>query len=113
MFCMDTLQEETEKIEKELLELIISHLEKQEMEFEKAQQFAKEFLALLPAKSKPDLLEKLKTLGDTYPEAKEVYLEELSEDLQTKDQQALMQMRNAIQKGNIEHAISIAKAVHK
>lgn len=108
---MDSLQQETEKVEKKLLELIVSHLEKQEMEFSKAQELAKEFLALLPAKNKADLLEKLKILGDNYSEAKQVYLEEFSQDLQQKEQQALIQMRNAIQQGKIEQAITIARAV--
>ena len=109
---MDPLQQTTERIEKDLLELIVTHLEKNEMEFAKAQALAKEFLTFLPVKSKEELLEKLKTLGDTYTEAKEVYLEEFSQDLQIKDQHALTQMRNAIQKGNIEHAIAIAKKAH-
>lgn len=108
---MDNTQQIT-AIEKELLDLIISHLENNQMEFPIAQKLARDFLALLPARSKVDLLEKLRVLGETYSEAQTVYLMEFSKDLQAKEQAALIQMQQAIKQGNIDHAIAVAKSVY-
>lgn len=103
------LQEEVKVIEKELLDLIIAHLKANKIEVEKARQLARDFLAVLPVKDQKDLLEKLKNLGDTYEEAKEVYATELAKVSEQVRQQTLNQMRDFIKQGNIDSAIATAK----
>ncbi len=105
---MDIAQE-VEAVEEELLTLIVAHLENNELDAEKAQQLAKDFLALLPISDQKDLLGKLKDLGETYKEAREVYVEELSKTSSQQRDTALITMRDAIKQGNIDHAITVAK----
>lgn len=102
-------QPEIDAIEKELLEVIARHLEDNKMDIKTAQKLAKDFLGVLPIQNREDLLTKLKTLGTTYEEAQEVYLQESSKDTVVKEQQALATMSDAIKQGNIDHALSIAK----
>lgn len=102
-------QQELDAIEKELLEIIAQHLQDNKIEVETAQKLAKDFLAVLPVQNRQDLLNKLKTLGDTYEEAKEVYIEESTKDNTVKEQQALATMSQAIKQGKIDHALTIAK----
>lgn len=106
------MQQKIEEIEKELLEVIVKHLEENKMELGTAQKLARDFLSMLPAQTQDELLNKLKTLGDTYAEAKEVYVEENGKELAQKEGDTLTQMRNAIQQGNIDHAITVAKQLH-
>lgn len=103
------MQVKIEEVERELLELIIKHLEENKIDVLTAQKLAKDFLAVLPIYNQQDLLSKLKELGDNYQEAKEVYVQEFSKDITQKEQHALSRMRDAIKQGKIEHAISIAK----
>ncbi len=107
---MAGIDEEIEEVKKKLVDLIIVHLEANQIEPEKAKQLASDFLAVLPVKDHKDLLEKLKNLGEKYPEAKEIYVDEIVDDAKTKDNEALNQMRNHISTGNIEQAIAIAKS---
>ena len=104
---------EVEEVKKELLELIIEHLKQNKIQAEAAQQLARDFLAVLPIKDQADLLNKLKNLGEKYPEAEKVYLDELSKASNEKRDQALTQMRDLIKQGNIEGAISTAKTLTK
>ena len=109
---MDIIQE-VNVVEKELLGLIISHLENNQLDAQKAQSLAKDFLATLPIADQQDLLTKLKHLGDSYQEAKEVYVEELSKVSNQQRDQALTKMRDAIKQGRIEHAVTVAKSLQQ
>jgi hypothetical protein len=102
-------QQELDAVEKELLELIVRHLEDNKMDVPTAQKLAKDFLAVLPVENRADLLEKLKALGENYDEAKQVYFQEISKDNEVKEQVALQNMSHAIRQGNIDHALTIAK----
>lgn len=103
------LQQQINNVEDELFEIILKHLEENKIAVDKAQELAREFLAVLPIASQQDLLHKLQALSDTYPEAKEVYNDELSKTFTQKDKEVLARMRDAIQQGKMEHAINIAK----
>lgn len=96
-------------VENELLGLIIRHLENNRMDVDTAQKLATDFLATLPIKNREDLLNKLKSLGQTYAEAKQVYMQEYAKDTTLKEQEALTKMSHAIRQGNIDHALTIAK----
>lgn len=109
---MDIIQE-VNLVEKELLELILTHLENNKIDADKAQNLAKDFLAILPVADQKDLLEKLLNLSNTYEEAKELYVDELSKMSNQQRDQVLVQMRDAIKKGNIEHAINAAKSLQQ
>lgn len=106
---VDDLQQEVQKIEAELLEIITKRLEENQMEIEQAQKLAADFLASLPIQDKKDLLEKLKALGANYPEAQQVYVEELKKVESEQRDVLLNQMRDAIHKGDIAAAINIAR----
>lgn len=105
------LADEVEIVKKELLELIIEHLKLNKIQADQAQQLARDFLAILPVSDQSDLLQKLKTLGETYKEAEEVYLDELSKATDEKRDMTLNQMRDFIKTGDIESAIATAKTV--
>lgn len=107
------ISQEVDRVEKELLELILTHLENNRIDADKAQQLAKDFLATLPVTDQKDLLEKLKNLSNTYEEAKELYVDELTKVSNQQRDVTLTQMRDAIQKGNIEHAITAAKSLQE
>lgn len=100
-----------EKIKKQLVELIIRHLKEKKITAANAKKLATEFLQTLPISDYQDMLLKLNTLGNKYPEAKVLYIQELKEVNDTKRDEALTHMRNAIVQGNIEQAITMAKGV--
>ncbi len=102
---------EIEEVKQELLDLILDHLKKNKIQTEQAQQQARDFLNALPIKDHADLLAKLKNLGHKYVESESVYLHELEKAEAEKRDEALSQIRDQIQKGNINSAISIAKAL--
>ncbi len=103
------LQQQTQTVEEELLDIIIKHLENNSLSTDTAKKLASDFLDLLPVKNRVELLEKLKLLGEHYSEAKFVYSLEFSKDQTEKEAQAIDQMHAAIKSGNIEHAINVAK----
>jgi len=105
------IQQEVETIKKELVELIVKHLGEHKIEIQTAQKMAADFLAVLPIRDQRDLLTKLKQLGDNYLTIRELYLKELTKINELEREEALIQMRNAITQGNIEHAIAVAKAM--
>lgn len=105
------LQEEVIVVEKELLDVILSHVEEGKIDLPTAKKQAQEFLAQLPFQDKKDLLQKLKELGAKYEEIQEVYVEEWSKDSTKERDIALLKMRDAIKQGNIDHAINTAKTV--
>jgi len=106
------IKQEVEVIKKELVELIIAHLRENKIEVQTAQKMAGDFLAVLPIQDQRDLLTKLKQLGDTYMTVRELYLKELTKINEIEREEALIQMRNAIAQGNIEHAIGVAKVIN-
>ncbi len=103
------VKQETQRVEEELLDVIIKHLENNQIDTDTAKKLASDFLDILPAQNRSDLLNKLKLLGEHYNEAKIVYSLEFSNDLKEKEEQAIIQMHAAIKDGNIEHAINVAK----
>lgn len=103
--------QELEVVEKELLDLIIAHLKENKIKVVEAQQLARDFLDSLPITDQKDLLIKLKSLGDTYPEAGQVYVDELSKSEVKNRDQKLTEIRNHIKLGNIDQAIASAKSI--
>ena len=105
------IAQEVEKIEQELLDLILDHLKNNKIQVELAQQQARDFLSMLPIKDQADLLVKLKNLGNKYNESETVYLHELEKATDEKRDQALSQMRDYIKQGSIDRAIETAKTL--
>ena len=105
------LTDEIELVKKELLELIVEHLQQNKLQAPEAQQLARDFLAVLPIKDQADLLNKLKDLGQKYKEANEVYLDELEKVTDEKRDLALNSMRDSIKQGQIDQAIQTAKTL--
>ena len=105
------LTDEIELVKKELLELIVEHLQQNKLQAPEAQQLARDFLAILPIKDQADLLNKLKGLGQKYKEANEVYLDELEKVTDEKRDLALNSMRDSIKQGQIDQAIQTAKTL--
>ena len=103
------VQQKIEGIKKELVTLIVNHLKENKMEAQQAQKLAADFLAILPVTDQKDLLSKLKQLGETYQEMRGIYVRELTKVTEAERENALLQMRNAIAEGKIEHAIQVAK----
>lgn len=98
-----------ESIEGELMDHIITNMEHRQLSLEEAHELAKDFLAQLPAKDKEELLTKLRSLGDEFPTAKEVYVDVAAPFEEEKRQKTLELMRAHIKNGEIEKAIAVAK----
>lgn len=105
------IQEEVEAIKRELVELIIKHLRENRIPVDKAKQLAKDFLNILPISDQQDLLNKLKNLGDSYGEAKEIYVRELTKASEQNRERALSQIRDHIKLGNINEAIKATQSL--
>lgn len=105
------LSEEVTKLKEELVAIITEHLQNNRIDSQKAQKLANDFLALLPIKNWGDLLAKLKQLSSVHEEAKELYVEELGKAEHRESEQKLNAMRDHIKTGDIEGAISVAKAM--
>ena len=110
-FAVMDIQQEVEQIKKELVDIIVLHLKQNKIHADQAQKLAADFLAELPIKDQKDMLEKLKKLGNTYMEMKEIYVKELAKFNEAEREHALLRMRNSIAEGNIEHAINVAKTL--
>lgn len=104
------LQEEVNELEKQLLEVISKKLEENKIEVGKAQELARDFLAILPVTDREDLLKKLQDLSGRYEEVKPLYIHEYAKMDDLKKDEVLTHMRNSIHTGNIDQAIEIAKA---
>lgn len=105
------IQEEVEDVKKELVDLIVKHLRTNKLDAEEAKKLAADFLAVLPIESYRDLLNKLKSLGEKYDEAKKIYTKELRKVSLAQDEEVLNKMRDAISEGKIEEAILQAKSM--
>lgn len=105
------LQEEIKHRESELVELIARYLEENTLDPEKAQALARDFLAILPIESQKELIEKLKTLGETQNEIKEIYVEELSKISDIDRAEKLKKMRDLIKNGKMEEAIATGRTL--
>ena len=103
------MQELVDKIERDLLAHIYTNLKDNKLTGVAAQSLAKEFLALLPFKDKKDLVDKLSTLGEKYPEARQTYVNLGIPIEEQQRQERLDQMRAHIQSGDIEKALEVAK----
>lgn len=105
------IDEEVEKIKKELLDLVVENLKQNKIEADVAQAEARELLAMLPVEDHKDLLSKLKNLGEEYDDFNKIYLDELEKDSELKRNEALNQMRDHIKQGQVDNAISAAKSL--
>lgn len=103
------MQELVDQIERDLLAHIYTNLKENKLTGIAAQALAKEFLALLPFKDKKDLVDKLSTLGQKYPEARETYVNLGIPIEEQQRQERLDQMRAHIQAGDLDKALQVAK----
>lgn len=103
------LQDTVATIEKDLLAIIISRLEQNKMSPEKAKALAKEFLSLLPIEDQKDLLAKLLKLSQDNPETKGIYLTYAKPHEEQETERKLQRISEHLHKGEIEHALTIAK----
>lgn len=103
------MQTLVDQIERDLLAHIYTNLKENKISGMVAQTLAKEFLALLPFKDKKDLVDKLSTLGEKYPEARQTYVN-LGIPLEEQQrQERLEQMRAHIKAGDLDKALAVAK----
>ena len=103
------MQELIDQVERDLLAHIYTNLKENKLSGVAAQELAKEFLALLPFKDKKDLVDKLSSLGQKYPEARETYVNLGIPIEEQQRQERLDQMRTHIKSGNIDKALEVAK----
>ena len=104
-----SMQTVTRDIEKDLIEVIIQNLEQNKIDTEEAKKVAQEFLSLLPLHDKKDLLEKLNKLGKDHLETQSVFLKYARPYEEKERQRKLELMSQHIKKGQIDHALAVAK----
>lgn len=107
--AQNDLDETVKDVEKQLLLEIVKNLDESKITPEQAQLQAKEFLTLLPIQDKKDLLDKLYKLSQTNLETKGVYLNYARSFDEEERHKKLQLMSEHIKKGEIEHAITVAK----
>lgn len=100
-------------LEKDLTDHIIFNISHRKISTDEAQKLAQEFLALLPAKDKEDLLGKLNVLSKKYNETKEVYAKYAASYDSEQSNKKIQQMLQHIKTGDIEKAISVAKGTNQ
>jgi hypothetical protein len=107
----DTMALLTVDVERDLLYHIIINLKNNNISYQQAQELARQFLALLPLQDKQDLLKKLQTIRKKNPGlgVNNVYLKYSMPYEEEQTQNKLDMMRQHLQSGNIEQAISVAK----
>jgi len=96
-------------VERDLLFYIIIHLREEKLTIGQAKDLAKNFLDLLPIANKEELLNKLKILGETYKEAKEVYVKYINMYLEEKEKKQLSLIRMYMKQEDYEKALMVAK----
>ena len=103
------VQQEVEQVEKELLILITTHLQNNQMTQDEAQRLAQDFLKFLPVKDQADLLKKLQDLATNYDKVKPLYFTEKNKIFEQNKDQILTHVSTLIKSGNIDQAISTIK----
>lgn len=97
------------QVEKDLLQLIIDNMEKREMTLDEAHVLAKDYMALLPAVDKSDLMQKLLGYSELHPET-QVVVESLKHLYETsRSQNTLEHMKHLIKQGDINSAMEVVK----
>jgi hypothetical protein len=96
-------------VEKDLLDEIVVHLKKNQLDAQKAQGMAQEFLSLLPPQDFPGMVSVLKGLSQKYDEARIVYIKYEGIQQKLNDISKVNMMAQHISEGNIEKAIDVAK----
>jgi hypothetical protein len=104
-----SIQTLVEDVEKELLDVIVQNLKQQRMTDDQAQQWAQEFLLLLPIQDKKDLLQKLNSFSKAHADTKGIYLKYAKPYEEEERHRKLTLMSEHIKKGEIEHALRVAK----
>ena len=106
-----TIERYINDIKRDLLFHIITNIREKKMTLGEAKYLAKDFLALLPARNKKEVLDKLYSLTTIYPEARTVFAAHLGAFEEEKTRNKLAEIRTYMQKGDYEHALQIEKGV--
>lgn len=104
-----SIQTMTTDVERDLLNVIIQNLKQNRIDIEEAKKLAKEFLSFLPMQDQKDLLEKLYKLSQDHVETKGMYLKYAKPYEEDEREKKLALMSEHIKKGQIEHALTVAK----
>lgn len=98
-------------IKRDLLFHIISDIRESKLTLGEAKYLAKDFLALLPAQNKGEVLDKLYSLTGLYREAKYVFAKYIVTYEEEKTAKKLALIREYMQKGDYEQAVESTKGV--
>jgi hypothetical protein len=103
------VQQFVKDIEKELLVQVISNLDQKTITDDKAQKLAKDFIALLPVKSKKILVIKMRNLAHSYKEVAKVYFD-IAESIYKEERSRKSKIASRyIAQGDLDRAIRIVK----
>lgn len=99
-------------IKRDLLFYVISNLQESKMTLGQAKYLAQDFLALMPARDKGDVLDKLYSLTSIYLEARAVFAKYIGPYEEEKTAKKLTTAREYMQKKEYEKAIAVMKGVN-
>lgn len=105
----DDMKKFISDVELDLTFHIVWNLKNKKISLAEAKSLAADFLKILPAKDKEELLGELRKLCDAYIEACDVYVTHNGTYQNEKRERMLAEMRKHIQEGNIEQALLVAK----
>lgn len=104
-----TLDKFIHDIKHDLLQAIVEDLKSEKMTIGEAKYLAKDFLTLLPAKSKEDVLNKLHSLTKIYKEAQKVFSTYIGPFEEEKTQKKLAILRKYMKQGDYNYAYEAMK----
>lgn len=105
----EDLSKTLSEVKKEILFQIINNLKHHDISVEEAQNLAKDFLSLFPVNTKEELFDKIHSLSERYPEAREAYIKFASPYENEKSQRIVVAMQQHIQQGNYQKVLELAK----
>lgn len=101
------MQDFIAQVEKELWFHILVGMKRKRISIGMSQKLARDFLALLPASNKEDLLQKLNKLAKKYEEANAVFVTFAKPHEEEKRQKLLQEMVQYIRSGDIDKALAV------
>jgi hypothetical protein len=109
---MKKMEETIKDIERDLLINILISLRHKKMTKKEAKMLSGEFLSIFPVTDFESLFSSLKSLSNSYTEARKVYIKHAGKYINARDEEKLQKIRFFMVANNFEKAIQAGKEVN-
>lgn len=103
------MEELTEKIEKDYLNILVTLLRNGDIDARTGKQITREFMDLVPFTSIDDLQSKIKRFSETHKFFKNLYIDLLKYEEEKKTHELVREMRSHIKENRIDEALRLVK----